>query len=213
MRTRWIPAVFVAAIMLSGASASTSATATSDREARFRDVTLPAGTVIPLVLDSYVASDTSRIESPVRAHVRRAIVVNGVTVVPAGSPLVGHVTRAERGGRVKGRAELAFRFDQLTLSRTHERFAIRTSSVSRTAASTKSRDVKTIAIPAAGGAIVGAILDGKKGAAIGAAAGAGGGTAVALATRGPEVRLGRGAVASVRLLSPLTIRVRTTNDW
>jgi len=34
--------------------------------------------------------------------------------------------------------------------------------------------VKTIAIPAAGGAVVGAIIGGKKGAAIGALSGAGG---------------------------------------
>ena len=98
--------------------------ATVDRDAiRYRIVTLPAGTVIPLVLDSYVASDTSRIESPVRAHVQRAIVINGVTAVPAGSALVGHVTRAERGGRVKGQAHLAFRFDYLTPARSHQQLA------------------------------------------------------------------------------------------
>lgn len=209
MRTKWIPVMLAATAILVGSGA---ASATSERDAiRYRDVTLPAGTVIPVVLDSYVASDTSRVESPVRAHVRRAVVVSGVTVIPAGSALVGHVTRAERAGRVKGHARLAFRFDQLTLSQPNRHVRIRTSSVSRIAAGTKARDAKTIAIPAAGGAVVGAIVGGKKGAAIGAAAGGGGGTAVALSTRGPDVRLGRGAVASVRLLSPVTIRVRTSN--
>jgi len=213
MRNKWIRALFAVAA-ISAVSIGAIATGPGnggDKDGfggdRYRDITLPAGTLIPVVLDSYVASDTSRVESPVRAHVRNAVVVNGVVAIPAGSALVGHVTNADRGGRVKGRANVAFRFDQLTPARTNEHLYIRTSTVSRTARSTKGRDVKTIAIPAAGGAIVGAIVGGKKGAAIGAAAGGGGGTAVALATRGPEVRLGRGATATVRLLTPVTVRV------
>ena len=208
MKARWIPAIVVVTLV----AASLGASAAPDRAARpYREVTLPAGTVIPVTLDSYVATDTSRVESPVRAHVRRAIVVNGITVVPAGSRLVGHVTHAERGGRVKGDASLAFRFDQLTPTNTGRAIGIRTSSVYREARSTKAKDARTIAIPAAGGAVVGAIVGGKKGAAIGAAAGAGGGTAVAMSMRGPEVRLGPGAAASVRLLAPVTIRVQSTN--
>ena len=203
MKTRWIPALITVAVI----SVASMGVAARGESARFRYVTLPAGTLIPVVLDSYVASDTSRIESPVRAHLQRALVVDGIVVVPAGSALAGHVTHAERGGRIDGRANVAFRFHQLTLARTNEHVAIRTSVVSRTARSTKGRDVKTIAIPAAGGAIVGGILGGKKGAAIGAAAGSGGGTAVALSTRGPEVRLGRGYAATVRLLAPVRVRV------
>lgn len=205
MRIKWIPAILAATFVL---AASAGSQAAPDREIRYRDVTLPAGTAIPLVLDSYVASDTSRIESPVRAHVRRAIVIDGTTVIPAGSALVGHVTRAERAGRVKGRARVAFRFDQLTLERPNRHLAINTSAVSRVGRATKARDAATIGIPAAGGAVVGGIVGGKKGAAIGAAAGAGGATAVVLSTRGEDVRLGRGYAATVRLLSPVTIRVR-----
>jgi len=204
MRTRWIAASLAVALI---ALAPFGAQAASDRGARFRDVTIPAGTVLPLVLDSYVSTETSRIESPVRAHLRRAIVVNGVTVIPAGTAVSGHVTRSERAGRVSGHAHLAFRFSQLSLSSPNRHFGISTSPVARVGAPTKGRDVKTVAIPAAGGAIVGAIVGGKKGAAIGAAAGGGGGTAVALSTRGPDVRMGRGAQVTVRLLAPITIRV------
>jgi hypothetical protein len=64
-----------------------------------------------------------------------------------------------------------------------------------------------IGLPAAGGAIVGGIVGGKKGAGIGALAGGGGGTAVVLSTRGKEVRVGRGALLSVRLTAPLTVTV------
>ena len=65
-----------------------------------REVTLPSGTLLPLTLDTSVASDTSRIESPVHAHLRRAVIVDGVEVLPAGTRLSGFVTdaRASRRG-------------------------------------------------------------------------------------------------------------------
>ena len=173
----------------------------------FKDIVIPAGTILPVTLDSYVASDSSRLEDQVRARLRRSIVVNGTTVLPAGSALVGHVTRVQRSGRVSGRGVVAFRFNQVTPV-SGDRVSISTSTVSRLAKSGKSRDIKTVAIPGAGGAVIGAIAGGKKGAAIGAATGAGAGTGVVLATRGPEVRLGRGYAATVRLLKPITIRVR-----
>jgi len=169
-------------------------------------VTVPAGTVLPIVLDSYVASDSSRIEDPVQAHVSRDVIVRGTTVIPAGSTLVGHVTSVARSARVKGRARIGFRFDRVRVRGVNQQVEIETSSVVRQAAATKKQDAAKIGIPAAGGAIVGAIAGGKKGAAIGAAAGGGAGTAVVLSTRGKEVRYGRGAAFSVRLLQPITVR-------
>jgi hypothetical protein len=206
MRINRIPAALAAGALAMASIGA--ATAFDENSTQFRTVTVPAGTVIPIVLDSHVASDTSRIESPVRAHVRRGVVVDGVTAIPAGSALSGHVTQVQRSGRVRGRARLAFRFDRLSTAGSNQHLTISTSTVSRIAPATKARDARTIALPAAGGAVVGGILGGNKGAAIGAAAGGGGGTAVVLSTRGREVRLGPGAVASVRLLSPITVRVR-----
>ena len=83
---------------------------------------------------------------------------------------------------------------------------IRTSAIARQAPATKARGARTIGLPAAGGAIVGALAGGKKGAAIGAAAGGGAGTTVVLSTRGREVRLGRGATGAVTLLEPVRVR-------
>ena len=66
---------------------------------------------------------------------------------------------------------------------------------------------KKIAIPAVGGAIVGAIIGGNKGAAIGAAAGGGAGTAVVLTSAGPEVTLAEGTVLSLSAGRLLVVRV------
>jgi hypothetical protein len=163
-------------LLLAGDPIFTSVTAAD--LPRPRAVSVAAGTTLPLVLDSYVASDTSRVEDPVRARTRRSIVLGGDVVIPAGSSLLGHVTSVQRSGRVKGRARIAFRFDQLVLAGSGERVNIATSGVARQAPATKARDARTIGLPAAGGAIVGALAGGKKGAAIGAAAGGGAGTAV-----------------------------------
>ena len=177
----------------------------------YRDVVVPAGTTLPLVLDSDVASDQSHIEDGVRAHVRRDVLVGSLVAIPAGSALTGYVTSVQRSGRVKGRGRLAFRFTRLAMP-TAEPLRINTSVVARQAPATKRKDATIIGLPAAGGAIIGAITGGKKGAAIGAAAGGGAGTAVVLSTRGREVRLGRGALVGVTLLAPITVRVPTGED-
>lgn len=170
-----------------------------------REVTVPAGTVLRVQLENSVASDSSRIEDVVRGHLVAPVVVDGRTVVPTNSPVVGHVTQAVRSGKVKGLARIGVRFDSLTTD--DDRYAIATRQWTKIAPSTKGKDTAKIALPAAGGAIVGGIVGGKKGAAIGAGAGGGAGTAVVMTTRGKEVRLGPGAVLYVRLDRPLSVRV------
>jgi len=170
-----------------------------------REVIVPAGTVLRVQLETSVASDSSRIEDVVRGHLVAPIVVDGRTVVPTNSPVVGHVSQAVRSGKVKGLARIGVRFDSLTAD--DDRYAIQTRQWTKIAPSTKGKDAAKIGLPAAGGAIVGGIVGGKKGAAIGAGAGGGAGTAVVMTTRGKEVRLGRGAVLYVRLDRPLSVRV------
>jgi hypothetical protein len=64
-----------------------------------------------------------------------------------------------------------------------------------------------IGIPAAGGALIGAIIGGGKGAAIGATIGGGGGTAAVLMTPGKEIRLSSGTTIAVALDGPVDVRV------
>jgi hypothetical protein len=171
-----------------------------------REITIPAGTILRLRPAESFGSDISRIEQPVTARLARAVLVNGHTVLPAGSTAYGVITEARRAGKVKGRARVGVRFTQI--AHNGQRYSMRTRSWIAVAPATKKKDAMTIGIPAAGGAAIGAIVGGKKGAAIGAAAGGGGGTAVVLTTRGKEVRVGRGATLAVRLSEPLTVEVR-----
>jgi hypothetical protein len=195
-----------AALLVGAVCVATTAVSAGPIERRVvKDVTLPAGTVLPLTLDSYVGSDTSRIEAPVRAHLRRAVLVDGIEVLPAGTPISGFVTQARQSGRVKGRASVAFRFDSMTVD--DDRYRLETSSVVRRAPATKKRDAATIGIPVGAGALIGGLTKGGKGAAIGSAVGGAAGTGVVLATRGKEVRLGRGAPVAVRLLRPVRVSI------
>lgn len=174
----------------------------------YREITLPAGTTLPLDLKTAVSSDASQVEDTVRATLRRAITIQGTQVLPAGTEVVGAVTQAERSGRVKGRARIAFRFT--SLRHDGERYDIRTAAISRLAPATKGEDATKIGIGAGAGAVVGAILGGGSGAAKGAAIGGAGGTGVVLATRGKEVRLPEGTDVNTTLTAPLVVRVKVS---
>jgi hypothetical protein len=174
----------------------------------WREVTIPAGTSLPVVLDTGVGSETSRVEEPVTAHLSRSIIIAGATVLPEGSRVSGVVTAATRAAKVKGRAHVAVRFDSVTPRGDDQRYDIRTATVGRTAPATKKEDAIKIGAPAAGGAIIGAIAGGKKGAAIGTAVGGGAGTGVVLSTRGKEVSIAKGAALTLKLAEPVTIRIR-----
>jgi hypothetical protein len=173
-----------------------------------REVTIPAGTGLPVVVDTPVASNASYVEQPVRAHLSRDVRIDDQIVLPAGSELYGHVTAVRRPGKVKGRSYIAVRFNTLVPRGSTERYSVDTGRISRTGRATKKKDALKIGVPAAGGAAIGALVGGKKGALIGSGVGGGAGTAVVLSTRGEEVGIGRGAPFTLRLMEPLAVRVR-----
>jgi hypothetical protein len=171
---------------------------------RYREVTLPAGTRLNLRVGSAYSSASSYVEQTVNATVVSSVHANGVTALPAGSRVSGIVSSVERPGRVKGRGSIALRFNNVVVN--GERYPI-TASYARVAPATKKRDAAKIGIPAAGGAIIGGILGGKKGVLTGAALGGGAGTAVVLSTRGKDAYIGSGSVIGVTLRRALTVRV------
>jgi hypothetical protein len=174
--------------------------------AKFREFTVPRGTVLSARLDSSLASDTSRVEDRVEATLIEAVSVDGVEVLPVGSVITGVVTSADPSGKVKGRANLAMRFRSVAVAGHDETYAL-SASLGQTAAPTTTSDAKTIGIPAAGGAILGAVLGGKKGAGVGAVIGGGAGAAVVLSTSGSEVRLPSGTVLAIALDDAIDVRV------
>src|SRR5689334_1601653 len=55
------------------AAAGAPPSAPRDAAAREREITLPAGTVLPVTLETPVGSDISRVEQPVTGRLRRAV--------------------------------------------------------------------------------------------------------------------------------------------
>ena len=177
----------------------------SRHEPEFAEVTVPAGTTLALTLDGQLASDLSRVEDAVRARVERPVTIHGVVAIPTGSMVHGTVTTAEAAGKVRGRARLAFRFDELDID--NERHAIRSDTVSYEAEGTKADDTKKVGIGAGAGALIGGLLGGKKGAGAGALIGGGAGTTMVLTTAGDEVELRSGTPVEVSLAQPLILVV------
>jgi hypothetical protein len=174
--------------------------------AKFREITVPEGTVLSARLDASIGSDTSHVGDQVEATLMEAVRVDGVEILPTGSVVTGVVTMADPAGKVSGRAGLAVRFQSVSIAGRDEKYDL-SANLHRTAAATKSTDAQKIGIPAAGGAIIGAIAGGKKGAGIGAIIGGGAGTAVVLATSGPEVRFPSGSVLSIALDQAIDVRM------
>jgi hypothetical protein len=171
-----------------------------------REVTLPAGTVLPVDLETSVGSDISRVEQPVHGRLRHAVSLNGVQVLPAGTAVNGHVTAARRPGRVKGRGYIAMRFTELDTPGAGKT-RISTATIAREAPATKEKDAVKIIGPAAAGAVIGRIAGGKDAAAKGAVIGGAAGTGYVLSTRGKDVRVGKGANLAVKLTAPVTVRI------
>jgi hypothetical protein len=194
-------------VATSGAAAATTPAPAAPVESAYREVTLPTGTVLPIDLETAVGSDTSRVEEAVSGRLRRAISLSGVEVLPAGTIVSGHVTAAQRPGKVKGRGMIAMRFTQIDPPGAGGRTAMSTATISRLAPATKKNDAVKIGAPAAAGAVIGGILGGKGGAGKGAIIGGGAGTGYVLATRGKDVHVARGADLAVKLTAPLTLRV------
>jgi hypothetical protein len=172
----------------------------------FRDVSVPVGSALSLTLITPVSSETAAIETPVTARVRQAVVVDGVTVIPAGATLHGDVTEVERAGRVKGRSHLAIRFTEVTVD--GQRDQLRTNALSFEGEATKGEDATKVGAGAGIGALIGGIVGGKSGAAKGAAIGGAAGAGAVVATRGREVELAEGTELNATLASPYSIRVQ-----
>jgi hypothetical protein len=181
--------------------------APSRKTLEFREVTVPAGTALAVTLATSIASDTSKIEDPVRATLRTPVSAGGVEALPVGTVVLGHVTSANQSAKVKGRASIGVRFNTVDLPGDGGREAISSGTVTRVAPTTKKKDATKIGIGAGAGAVIGGILGGGGGAAKGAAIGSGAGAGAVLATRGDEVRLPEGTPLTVRLTAPFTVRV------
>ena len=169
----------------------------------YRDITAPAGTLIPIRITEGLDSETARDGQPFNGVVTHEIVHNGMVIVPAGSAVSGRVVVAKDAGHFKGHSELSL---ELTAVRRHGTLVdIATTSYTVEGKNRGKNSVEKVGGGAAIGAVLGGIFGGGKGAGIGALAGGGGGAVVQGVTRGQQVHIPSESVISFRLARPLTV--------
>ena len=172
----------------------------------FEELTVAADSVLGLQVDTAVTSERAKVEDKVNARVTRDVKANDEIAIPAGTRVEGSVTLVDQGGKIKERARLGIRFHTLVLA-DGTRVPISTEALYREGASPAGESTAKIGGAAVGGAILGAIIGGKKGATIGGAVGAAGGSAAVMAGDRNAATLPVGSTVTVRILSPVTVTV------
>ena len=148
-------------------------------------IMIPAGTSLHVRLSEGVSASKSEPGTEFSATLSDPVVVDGKTLLPQGTQVVGRVVDAKESGRVKGRASLNLAL--ISVVHNGKTVPVETQTYVGVAKPTKKRDAGIIGGAAGVGAAIGAIAGGGKGAATGAAIGGAGGTGAVLATRGADV--------------------------
>jgi len=186
-------------------------------------IVVPAQTTIPLILRNTVNSRTAYVGQAIYCETIFPVTIANRMVIPVGSSVKGQVTQVVRPGRVKGRAQIGLRFDELILPRGttlplratlsgfgttgKEDFNPQESKIK--GQSSKGNDAGKIAQTTVTGAEVGTIVGAAehsplKGLGIGSAAGATGGVIWSLASKHAEVILPHGTNLEMQLSAPLS---------
>jgi hypothetical protein len=161
---------------------------------------IPASTELDARLSNVLNSGTAQVEDRFEATTAADLVIDGRTLVPAGSVMRGVVSSVESAGRLNRTAKMTVTFDQLTIN--GRSYPIRGTVTQAIEGEGIKGDVPRAGVGAGVGAIIGGILGGFKGAMAGVLIGGGGTIA---ATEGKEVELPPGTVLRVRIESPVPL--------
>ena len=145
--------------------------------------------------------------------------VNERVVIPAGTYIQGKIMHVQRGGHVKGRAELLIHFTSMIYPTGYtvmlggsventpgaEKTSMKDSEGTIRQDSDAGRKAKETAGAATTGAVIGAVTGGGKGAGIGAGVGGVAGMAIAMLSRGADVRLEPGTSIEMEIQREVTV--------
>jgi type IV secretion system protein VirB10 len=175
------------------------------------ELTIPAGTKVPVALKHAVSSKGTREGDGVYAETTFPVVANGRVLIPAGTYVQGRISHIQRGGRIKGRAEVLMHFTTLIYPSGYtvllpgavenapgvDKTSVKDEEGTIRSDSQKGEKIGTVASTAGTGAVVGGLSNGGRGALIGAGVGGAVGTVIALLTRGNDVKLDAGTTLEI----------------
>jgi hypothetical protein len=161
---------------------------------------IPAGTELDVRLSNVLSSGTAQVEDRFEATTLVDLVIDGRTLVPAGSVMRGVVSAVEPATRTNRTGRMTVSFDQLTMN--GRTYPMRGTVTQALESEGIRGEAGRVGVGAGVGAIIGGILGGFKGAIAGILIGGGGTIA---ATEGKEVELPQGTVLRVRVDSPVPL--------
>lgn len=161
--------------------------------------TVPSGTALVVRVGQTLSAKNNNVGDTFTGALAQSVVVHGVKVIPAGTPVSGTVVAAKGQGRFKGSGDLG-----ISISRVgnHE---VTTNSYEATSKGKGKRTAGFVGGGAGGGALIGGLAGGGKGALIGGLLGAGAGTAGAAFTGNKDVTVPAESVVTFNLAGPITV--------
>jgi hypothetical protein len=176
-----------------------------------KPLVIPSGTKVPVLLQHAITTKSAKEGDPVYAQTAFPVVANEHILIPAGTYVQGRISRVQRAGHIKGRAEMLLHFTTLIYPNGYtvlmpgaidsvpgtDNTKMKDPEGTIQHESQKGKDAEKVATAAGkgagGGALAGGLISRSSGGALaGAGAGAVLGTALALFARGDDVRLERG---------------------
>ena len=186
-------------------------------------IVVPRDTVIPMILINTINTKSAFVGQSVFCESIYPVTVGNHIIIPKGSSIRGTVTEVVRPGRVKGRAQLGLRFDELILPNGTTRQLRATLAGSGTTqddkfnpkegqiegGGSKGKDAQTVGQTTITGTELGTLIGWTQGhplegLGIGSAAGAATGVALILATRGKDIVLPHGTSLDLELSQPVS---------
>jgi hypothetical protein len=171
------------------------------------NITLPAGTDIPVRITQTLDSATTQTGDKFTGVVATDIIIDNLVVLAQGTPVTGHVDAAQDAAHFKGSSLLTISLS--VISRKGERIEVATDPYTKQGEGRGKNTAEKVGGGAAVGAILGGILGGGKGAAIGAAAGGGVGAGANGVTRGQQVQIASETVVRFKLSDSIMVHVTT----
>jgi hypothetical protein len=164
-----------------------------------RVYTVPAGTALVVTMGQTVSAKNSSVGDSFTGSLAQSVVVHGVNVLRAGTPVTGTVTASKGQGRFKGSGDLGIAIRRVG------NYSVTTSSYEATSKGKGKRTAGFVGGGAGGGALIGGLAGGGKGALIGGLLGAGAGTAGAAFTGNKDVSIPAETAVTFRLAEPITV--------
>jgi hypothetical protein len=164
-----------------------------------REYTVPAGTPIIVSIGQTISAKNSNVGDSFSGTLSQSVVVHGVSIFRAGTPVTGTVVAAKGAGRFKGSGDLGVQISRVG------NYGVTTSEYEATQKGKGKRTAGFVGGGAGGGALIGGLAGGGKGALIGGLLGAGAGTAGAAFTGNKDVTIPAESVVTFKLAAPITV--------